>query len=339
MKTVSVIMPVYNKGNHIEKAIESVLEQTFMNFELIIIDDGSTDRSPAICDRFARIDSRIRVKHIPNGGVSHARNVGLDMAEGEYITFIDADDYVDQRFLELLVAAIQSSNADIVFSGFIKAYGKQSAATSFIPPYTGLLRFADVINDFAQLQLESTFYSFCHGKLYKRSLLEERDIRFDEAIRLAEDFDFNVHVYSEILTIFFLPEAHYTYILDAENDAQELDSYKIDYYTQLMIWLKVARMLEMKDAFQGDNESQIKQCIADYVVYTLFFHQLKTYSEYRELFSKLQRDEIRQNAVAQKERKLFWFLYRFYLKKNCRASYVYIKLYRALRKIKHKMEK
>ena len=94
MKKITIIMPVFNKEKYIRETIESVLNQTLNEFEFIIIDDGSTDKSGIISDVYARKDERIRVIHIPNGGVSNARNIGLDMAEGEYITFIDADDRV-----------------------------------------------------------------------------------------------------------------------------------------------------------------------------------------------------------------------------------------------------
>lgn len=327
-------MPVYNKGNHLEKSIDSVLCQTFTDFELIIIDDGSTDKSSAICDEFARIDSRIRVKHIPNGGVSHARNVALDLAEGDYVVFIDADDYVGERYLESLVNAMQSSHADLVFSGFVKTYDKQSGATSFVPPYSGLVQFDDVIEEFAELQLQGTFYSFSHGKLYKRSLIEEHRMRFDEAIRLCEDFEFNTRVYSKISTIYFLPESDYYYLIDAQNNAQEMDSYKIDYYTQLMIWLKVARMLEMRDAFRGNNATLVKQSVADYVMFTLFFHRLDNYAAYVQLFKGLQKHAVYHYAKSKKEKKPFIMLYKFFLKGYCRSSWIYIKVYRVFRGLK-----
>ena len=99
MEVISIIMPVFNKGKYIEQAIESVLNQSFKEFEFIIVDDGSTDESREICDKYAKQDYRIRVVHINNAGVSNARNVGLDMARGEYITFIDADDKIKKEYL------------------------------------------------------------------------------------------------------------------------------------------------------------------------------------------------------------------------------------------------
>ena len=336
MKTVSVIMPVYNKGNHVKKAVESVLCQTFTDFELIIIDDGSTDQSPAICDHFAQIDSRICVKHILNGGVSHARNVALDLAEGEYISFIDADDYIDSSYLESLVNAMQSSNADLVISGFRKIYEKQSKILCFIPPYSGLRLFDEVIADFAEVQLQRALYSVICSKLFKRRIIEKYHARFDESIKLAEDLAFNATIYGKISTIYFLQETYYSYILDADNRSLELDSYTIDYYTQLMIWLKVTSFLEKRNAFKGNNEALVKQRIADYVIFTLFFHRFNNYASYRELFEELRKPDIRNYMKPKKLPMIFSVLHQCYLRNHALTSWVYIKLYRALRRIKHR---
>ena len=110
--TVTVIVPVYNVQNYLEKCVRSILAQTFSDFELILVDDGSTDESPRICDQFAQADSRITVIHKQNGGLSSARNAALDIAQGKYIAFIDSDDYVEPRLLEKTVAALEAGNYD-----------------------------------------------------------------------------------------------------------------------------------------------------------------------------------------------------------------------------------
>ena len=108
MPQISVIVPVYKVEKYLHECVDSILAQTFRDFELILVDDGSPDNCGAICDEFAAKDPRFRVFHIPNGGVSHARNVGLDAARGEYITFIDSDDLVDCRYLEILEKAVKN---------------------------------------------------------------------------------------------------------------------------------------------------------------------------------------------------------------------------------------
>ena len=115
---ISIIVPVYNVGHYLARCIDSIIHQTFEDFEVLLIDDGSTDKSGNICDEYALKDQRIKVIHKVNGGVSTARNAGLKNASGEYISFVDADDSIHPRFLELLYQTITSYNADIAFCDY-----------------------------------------------------------------------------------------------------------------------------------------------------------------------------------------------------------------------------
>ena len=119
MAKISVIVPVYNCEAYITQCIESVLRQTFRDFELILVDDGSKDKSPEICERYALRDSRIKVIHKPNGGgAGEARNVGLDSASSPFISFIDSDDWIKADMLEKLWAAQQRDDSDLVICGY-----------------------------------------------------------------------------------------------------------------------------------------------------------------------------------------------------------------------------
>lgn len=113
MPEISVIIPVYNMEKYLNRCVDSVLSQTFTDIEIILVDDGSTDNSPEICDNYKEIDDRIIVIHKPNGGLSDARNAGLDVATGNYIGFVDSDDYIDHRMYEILYDLIVTNNADI----------------------------------------------------------------------------------------------------------------------------------------------------------------------------------------------------------------------------------
>ena len=117
MPVISVICPVYNAEKYLARAVKSVLAQSFEDFELILVDDGSTDNSGELCDAFAAEDKRVRVIHQANGGVSRARNAGIDSARGEYIAFIDSDDYVFPYWLSDLYEAIAAEGADISRAG------------------------------------------------------------------------------------------------------------------------------------------------------------------------------------------------------------------------------
>ena len=122
--TISIIVPVYNVEKYIHRCIDSILAQTFTDFELILVDDGSPDNCPAICDEYAKKDSRVRVIHKPNGGVSSARNAGVDAARGEYVAFVDSDDWITFNCMEKMVAACEENHADMVLCGYVFATDK-----------------------------------------------------------------------------------------------------------------------------------------------------------------------------------------------------------------------
>ncbi len=125
-KMVSVIVPVYNVEKYLPTCIESILKQSYKDYELILVDDGSTDACPQICDTYAKKYSFISVVHKKNGGLSEARNVGMEVANGDYVTFIDSDDYIHPFYLEYLVCGIIDKNADISIVGFKSVYDSQS---------------------------------------------------------------------------------------------------------------------------------------------------------------------------------------------------------------------
>ena len=116
--SLSIIMPVYNVERYLREAVDSVIAQTFTDWELILIDDGSPDNCPAICDSYAAADPRIRVIHQANGGLSAARNSGLEISEGRVIGFVDSDDRIDSRMYEKMIAAMTKHNADMVLCGY-----------------------------------------------------------------------------------------------------------------------------------------------------------------------------------------------------------------------------
>ena len=114
---VSIIVPVYQVEKYLEKCLGSIIGQTYGNLEIILVDDGSTDHGPAICDRYQTEDSRIQVIHQANGGLSHARNVGLAAATGDFISFVDSDDWIEPQMIDALMSALQETGADIAVCG------------------------------------------------------------------------------------------------------------------------------------------------------------------------------------------------------------------------------
>lgn len=282
MVNMSIIIPVYNKKRYLSKLLAQVMGQTFRDFECLLIDDGSTDGSGEVCDEYAAKDARFRVFHIPNGGVSHARNVGMDAARGEYITFIDSDDGLRPGYLENLVRCMEESGADLGISGYEKVDADGLILSTVTPERTGLRPFSDLLPDFARVQLRTGLYGCCVAKIFPRTLVQ--DIRFNESLQLAEDFDFYLKLYEIIETVCLDDHTDYLYLQDAENSTASTADEKIDYLAQLRINLHFRRMLSARNAYTGENQSIVEGQLRNYAFFVLFHTPI---SYYRERFGAL----------------------------------------------------
>ena len=182
---ITVIVPVYNAATTLRRCVDSILRQSYRDFELLLIDDGSTDSSPLLCDAYARQDSRVRVFHKPNGGVSSARNVGLDHARGEWITFCDADDWVEKRFLESFEVAC-GEDLDMVVGNYrvVNAANVVRCASMSSRPAI-VLHDTNKVKQYMSGRLTDLDFVVSWAKLYKKSITD--DLQFDENLRLGED--------------------------------------------------------------------------------------------------------------------------------------------------------
>lgn len=292
---LTIIIPVYNKIRYLAGLLEQVRDQSFRDYECLLIDDGSTDGSGAVCDAFAARDARLRVFHIPNGGVSHARNVGLDAARGEYITFLDSDDGILPDHLENLYRCIAESGAELVISGYQKVDADGTVLRTVTPSVTGTYPFSALLPDFARVQLETGLYGCCVSKLFPRPLV--RDIRFDEGLRLAEDFDFYLKLYRRIETVCLDNHTSYLYLQNAENSTGNTASAQIDYLAQLRINLRYRDMLRAREAWSGGNREIVEGRLSDYAYFVLFHTPLPRYRErFDALYSLLRTEQFPLNA-------------------------------------------
>lgn len=207
---VSVIIPVFNVAVFLPKSIESLLAQSYRNFELLLVDDGSTDESAQICDRFAKLDSRIRVWHKPNGGVSSARNLGLRMAQGQFIAFTDPDDYVEPNYLEIMIHQIQKQKADAVLCGYAE-HQSESKTLVYQPVKTGLGTGADALY---WCWKRDGYFTSLWNKLFRRCAIETDGAlpAFDTDLQVGEDDLWLVKVFSKMERVWFEPTALYHWI-------------------------------------------------------------------------------------------------------------------------------
>ena len=179
---ISVIVPVYNVEAYLERCVESILHQTYTNFELILINDGSTDSSGQICDHLANQYENIKVYHIENAGVSNARNMGIQLATGSWVTFIDSDDFVTQDYLATLASAVEGLNVGFVIAPL---HHIKNGIVTDLPPHSGKTELWSTEATMKELLMTSRTSFFPVAKLFKRDLLA--DEKFNTNYHLAED--------------------------------------------------------------------------------------------------------------------------------------------------------
>lgn len=217
---VSIIVPVYNIENYIRVCVESILAQTYESFELILVDDGSPDNCGRICDEYAAIDSRVKVIQKENGGVSSARNAGLQQANGKWIMHVDGDDWIEPDMVESLIEAAKASDADLVFGDYIK-YGT-NAGNKQLPSWS-----SDKIDSLSRYIAYSM--TTIWGSIAKRSLYTEHCLKSPDGVSYCEDFHLIVrlcHFANKIVNV-HRPFYHYrfrpTSIMSNMNRKTEAD--------------------------------------------------------------------------------------------------------------------
>ena len=213
MNKISIIIPVYNSELYLNACIDSILGQTYQNFEIILVDDGSTDRSPCLCDQYAEQDERVRVIHQDNQGVSAARNNGLNLATGDLVSFIDSDDTLDEDMYELLVKLFEEKRADITHCGYKHIVGDE-------------IRLVHDTHEVIVQQRDEALRCLVGGqlfagglwnKLYKRTLIE--DLKFRVDLKNNEDILFNFELFCKAKTSVFADYAKYNYIAHKNSSA------------------------------------------------------------------------------------------------------------------------
>ena len=201
---VSVIIPVYNAEKYIERCIDSVVNQTYKNIEILLIDDGSSDNSPAICDNWAKNDSRIIVFHQQNSGVSAARNKGIELSIGDYISFVDSDDFIAENTIEKAVTAVDKNDADIVCFGVYRVNESEKIIES-----TENIEEKTVSSKEALLDLSrGKLHDYPCNKLYKRKLFD--NIRYPVG-KTFEDIATTYKLFLNSAKITYLPQELYFY--------------------------------------------------------------------------------------------------------------------------------
>lgn len=201
---ISIIVPCYNVEKYLKKCVDSIIGQSYKNIEIILVDDGATDNTPKLCDDLAKSDSRIKVIHKENGGVSVARNVGVENATGEYITFLDSDDWIECETLKKAYDEMKSCDTDVVVWGYVADFVDENGHKTHFRDFkiSGVCEKgnAEILSQKYTLGLSG----YVWNKLYKTNIIKDNKILFDKNISFLEDLVFNSAYFCKCKKISFI---------------------------------------------------------------------------------------------------------------------------------------
>lgn len=286
---ISVIVPVYKAEAYLHRCVDSLLSQTFQNFEILLVDDGSPDKSGEICDEYARKDTRVRVFHKQNGGVSSARNMGLDNARGEWITFVDSDDYVSKSYLDDF--GLGKCNADLYMQGYRQFQEEKIIRQSnFSVTKVQILPFSGCFEEGERLII----INYPWGKLFSHRVIKKNRLTFDLNISYGEDHLFVLSYMNDIQNIAVSPTCSYNYTIgNGENSL----STRINPLKEMLYYVERAYELQMELLQKQDlNHRRMKRCIqnriySNWIVTLRSFYKGNTrrfndFSYMRDVFSR-----------------------------------------------------
>lgn len=253
MPKISVILPVYNVEQYIAKSIHSVLNQSYIDFELIVVIDGSKDNSEVIAREFEKTDLRVKVYTKPNGGLSDARNYGLNVATGEFIYFLDSDDWIEPNLLEDNIKILEDKNLDFIVFGFYQ--DNVDSNEQLIENIPHIPENNEWINSepiyFTPYMLNILGYAW--NKIYRKGYLDKHQIKFTIGVSLVEDILFNAKVYQYADRIVFNPKPYVHYI------QRPVVTLTKQFHEQSFEWVKLKHegLQEFLDAWSFDNTQEI----------------------------------------------------------------------------------
>ena len=291
---VSVIIPVYNVEKYLSKAIESVISQTLKDIEIILIDDGSTDKSYSIIQSYATKDNRIRVLKQKNSGQSSARNKGIELSRGKYLYFIDSDDFIDNDYIEHLVNTAEKENADVVVNSNIYIIKYQKKYNIFKNINN---KDESFINKYIIKKYSTIWY-----KLYKREIQKKYDIFFDNDIKVGEDGIFNIFFFSKSNNIIFIsPNSFYYYNKTNNNSILTLAEYKTFFDNTFNVITKTYNYIKENNLF--NKVIGFNLCDLEVALFSKYFNQEK-YNKDKQIDYQKVRDfilTIKDDILANKE--------------------------------------
>lgn len=276
---ISVIVPIYNAEAKLKRCIDSVLNQTHRDFELILINDGSTDGSLEICENAALLDERVKVISIENSGVSNARNLGLEKAKGDYISFVDSDDYVTPDYLYYLYETLISTSSDIAIGGTIDVKDGVERKTSEDNGEVFVIKARDF------KWIGPLAHTVVWGALYRRKVIEE--LKFDSSLFVGEDTYFFAKALKNASTVSYVKRCMYYYVIYSESESH--GSFTEKKITLLSSWQKIVDLFEHELSCDAAYSMTCMDFLSDYRKNKVFREKYYKYvlREFRKYFKSL----------------------------------------------------
>ena len=298
MCKVSVVVPIYNVEKYIKQCVDSIRNQTLEDIEIILVDDGSPDNCPQICDEYKKLDNRIKVVHKKNGGLSSARNAGMRVATGEYIGFVDSDDYIEVDMYEKMYNTAKKYNVDFVMCDYYKSYGSDKKEVS-LEIDEGMYN-KEKIKDIIYPQLIMTenidygpLLSVCLC-LYKNTFLKENDLYFDDIVKYSEDNLFSSIVGYKSDSFYYMKGSYfYNYRYNPNSISTTYKEDALDVYIEMNN--------RLYDNFYKCEEYDFKRQLSLHMIYYTFNYinqvlgsNLNLKEKYSKIKNSLSKKEVRR---------------------------------------------
>ena len=333
MPKVSIIVPVYNVEQYIEQCIQSLRAQSLHDIEIILVDDGSSDNSPMLCDKYTRIDKRIKVIHKQNSGLGLACNIVIEVASGEYIAFCDSDDYVDTIMYETLYNTALNNKCDVVYSG-LKSVSIAGNFLCFLPHkksfelYIGKENIEELLRNMIasplQIKEERTIQVSAKTVLYSRRLVEKNQLRFvSERLIPSEDLMFNINILAHTQRACIIPQAFYNYRINQNSISRKIKLNKFPLYKNLyQSMIEQCHQLNIT----GDIDLRIKRLIIGYT--RSYICQIilsnTTPNDKKKIIHKICKDNIWQNIYANYPINKMHWTHRLFITAMKMNSYIFL---------------
>ncbi len=330
---ISVIVPVYNSEKYLEKCLESIINQTYKKLEIILIDDGSIDESGKICDEYAKKDSRIKVIHKKNEGVSAARNQGLEIATGEYIAFVDSDDWIEEEMYEEMIEQAKINNADIVRCAQIFEYSNKSVKDENVLIDNSYIDVKSDKSYFINLILDCGVMPSFFLLLIRKDIVDKFNIRFNNELIIGEDLLFVLTLLCNIDVMYIYKKFFYHYNIHEQSAMNSMNKNAQNSKNLLILYNEINNLLEKNDINMLEKTSR-------YIFYRIYYRIADTviYEKNKSIIEYFINNDVFNNLIGNVDKNKLSIFGKVFLKlfmtKKTNILYLYCYIFSWLRKIK-----